>query len=388
MLKKVFCHYMKNKRIIIGFDANPAAQQNLTGIGAYTQRLMYALAKENENIEFVGYYFDFLGKKNPKNLPQAKNISYKRVILYPGKIVNLLRRLGIDLPVELFLKTKCDYLLFPNYLSSPSLFKSKTIPVVHDLTHLYYPEFMSDKNQNDLKRFLPKTLSRSSSLITVSESTKKDVIKEYGYEKPILVTPIPYKKNTNVEIINKPELIKKYGCKENYILFVGTLEPRKNIIKLLEAFEQSDWLNKDFSLVLCGGTDWKFEEVVKKIEKLKQKGLSIVHTGFVEARMRDSLYAHCSVFVSPSHYEGFGMPLLEALSYNRPLAVSDIPIFHEVAENSAIYFDQNSSGSIAEGIHKALTVKTSSKPTYLKLNWEIIAKGFFEFINNKILRSK
>jgi glycosyltransferase involved in cell wall biosynthesis len=370
---------MKNK---IGFDANPVAQANLTGIGAYTKRLIESLASEGKNdIELIGYYFDFLGRKKVPNLPVADNITYKRVVFYPGKLVNLLRRLGIDLPVELFLKTKCDYLLFSNYLSSPSIFKTKIIPVVHDLTHVYFPEFMSPQNQKDIFNHLPKTLERSAALITVSETTKNNVKEVYAYEKPVLVTPIPYQKES-AELIEKNKLLSKYACKEDFILFVGTLEPRKNIINLLNAYEQSAELNSKYSLVLCGGTDWKFEEIIKKIDELKEKGLSVIKTGYVSKAERDSFYSYCTVFVQPSHYEGFGMPIIEALSYNKPIAVSDIPIFHEVAEDSAVYFDQNSPSSIADGIKGALTNKHPIKvPSYSNLSWNQIAKDTINFIS-------
>ena len=371
-----------NKPIKIVFDANPLAQTNLTGIGAYEKRLIESLSGESgERIKLIGYYYDFLGKRDKTNLPKAKNIEYKKIIFYPGSVVNLLRRFGIKIPLEFLAKSKADIGLFPNYLSHPSILGAKIIPVVHDLTHELYPQFMSPKNQADLHRFLPKTLSRSSALITISENTKKDIIKLYGYKKEILVTPIPFENKDTTDFYTKEFLKNKYGFKRDFVLFVGTLEPRKNIIKLVDAFCKHTQLSNNYTLILCGGIDWKFDKIIKKISEVQAKGYSVVYTGFVDNKTRNSLYKHCNCVVMPSIYEGFGMPILEALSFDKPIAISDIPVFHEVAEGSAYYFNKESLDSIGNTIWDAVkSNKKPVKPSYFKIKWTEIAKEVFELL--------
>ena len=369
-----------NKPLKLVFDANPLAQSNLTGIGSYEKRLIESLSKEEgERIKLIGYYYDFLGKRTKTNLPKAKNIKYKRIIIYPGSIVNLLRRFGIDIPLEFFTKSKADIALFPNYLSHPSIFGTKIIPIVYDMTHELYPQSMSPKNQKDLHRFLPKTLNRSSALITISENTKKDIVNLYDYKKEILVTPIPFENNNTTDLYTEEYLENKYEFKKDYILFVGTLEPRKNIINLVDAFCKHVQLASQYTLILCGGVDWKFDQIVKKISDAQSEGYSVISTGFVDNKTRDSFYKYCSGVVMPSIYEVFVMPILEALSYDKPIILSDIPVFHEVAENSALYFDNNSLDSIGNTIWQALQAKKIlDKPSYSKIKWSTISKNVFE----------
>ena len=121
----------------------------------------------------------------------------------------------------------------------------------------------------------------------------------------------------------------------------------------MKAFESNVALTEDYSLVLCGKLDWKYEDTLKKYNDLIEKGLSVISTGFVDESTKNTLYENCAVFVLPSHYEGFGMPIVEAAYFNAPLALSDIPVFREVAGSSAQYFDPNDSLDIAEKILKA-----------------------------------
>lgn len=343
---------MKNNKLTILFDANPIANKNKTGIGIYSTELLRSLAEVgDESVHIYAYYFNFLGRKRIQ-MPAASNITYKKVVLYPGALVNLLRRLGIELPVEFFTKKAGDFVIFPNYLTHPSLFGAKIIPIVHDLTHVLFPQYMSAKNQADLEKFVPKSLARSKVLITISKSTKNDILKTYKYDKPILITPIPFNKYSG-DFFTLDKLMTKYKIKKDYILFVGTLEPRKNLMILLKAFEINNELSKKFSLVLCGGVDWKYEETLNKIVQLVEKGISIATTGYVDEKTKNSLYKNCAVFTMPSQYEGFGMPIIEASEYKAPLALSDIPVFHEVAGSSAIYFNQNSAGDIAAALLSA-----------------------------------
>ncbi len=375
---------MKRKKIL--FDANPLVA-NKTGVGMYTERLVSALSK-NKDIEMIGYYYNFLGKKHPV-LPEAKNITYKQMKLVPGKVVNALRRLGIDMPVELLAKNEADIALYPNFLAQPSLYGAKSYAVLHDLSFITHPEYASDRNRKDLERFVPKTLKRCAGIITVSEVSKKTIVDTYRYPaRNILVTPIPPEAKYEISRTESRKIIENFGISKPYVLFLGTLEPRKNLIGLLEAYESSAELNKNYCLVLAGGMDWKFEPIKQKITAMQQAGLGVIHCGYVSLAERAALYQEASVFTLPSHEEGFGMPILEAMQCNTPVAVSDIAVFHEVAGDAAVYFDQNSPSSIANTLVKILadkklqlSLQKKSEKILVKNNWDSVAKSVIDFIS-------
>ena len=371
---------MKNRKLVIAFDANPITQSNITGIGEYEKRLVEALSKySNSNVQLIGYYYNFFGRKKSIDLPRLRNVTYKAIKLYPGGLVNALRRLGLEVPVEFLIKSRCDVALFPNYLTQPSLFGAQIVVFVHDLTYVLYPDFMADKNQKDLARYVPKSLSRSKSLITISKSTESQIIEEYAYDKEILVTPIPYTIKNSSTRITIDEVQKKYPIKNNYVLSVGTIEPRKNIIGLIDGFSSNDELKNKFSLVLCGKKGWKSDKIFERIALAKKEGISIIITGYVSDDVKKCLYENCAAVVLPSFYEGFGMPILEALAYKKPLALSDIKVFHEVAGDAGYYFALNSSKSMSDIILKATRSRTNKNNSpYSKITWEDIANKLLQ----------
>lgn len=378
---------MKN-RIKVVFDANPLAVPNKTGVGMYTNGLITNLGKYHpDDLQLVGYYYDFLGRKHPV-LPKAPNITYKPIHLYPGKFVNLLRRFGIEIPVEFLAKTRADICLFPNFLSQPSIFKTPLIPVVHDLSFIDLPKYSSDRNRKDLIKHLPKTLGRSARVITVSDVSKNIIAKKLKFaNEKILVTHIPPGPKEKISANELSRVKNKFKINKPYLLFVGTLEPRKNLINLLKAYETSKTLNSEYALVIAGGIDWKFDEILNKIEGLKRNGLVIIHTGYLKTKERNALYTGASVFVLPSHYEGFGMPILEAMSYSIPACISDIPVFHEVAGNAAVYFNKDDPEDIALKITNCLYEPARNKliarehQQLKKYSWEKVVNKVFEAFN-------
>jgi len=372
---------MKNKKITILFDANPIASSQKTGIGVYSENLLKSISDNaGDKVKIVAFYFDFLGRKKNLSMPIAENIEYRRILIYPGAVINLMRRIGLSVPVELLTKCRGGFAIYSNYLSYSSIFKTKNISVVHDLTHEFYPEFMSLKNQQDLKKLLPASIKKSALLITISGQTKKDLLKIYGYKGEILVTPIPLSLDTS-KCDDITKVRKKYAIKNKFVLFVGTLEPRKNLVALMKAFESNAELAQDYSLVMCGKLDWKYEDTLKKYNELLRKGLSVISTGFVDEPTKNTLYENCAVFVLPSHYEGFGMPIVEAAHFNAPLALSDIPVFREVAGLNAQYFDPNDSLDIAEKILKAVhSARKKYTLPYASVSWDEIGEKVLEKI--------
>lgn len=374
---------MKGKKIKVLFDANPMVSGQKSGIGYYVFQLIEALSKNYpEEIELVGHYFNFLGRKNP-DLPLSPNISYKSSKLLPGKILSITRRLGFQLPFELFVKTGGDIALFPNYVSLPTLQNIKKVIAIHDLCFEDFPQYIQKPNRNFLKRFVPKSVKSASLVITISESTKLAIQKHYAAKSDsILITPIPPAKLFD----GKTARPKNFDLPERFILFVSTLEPRKNYEALARAYSLLPQKIKDaYGLVLAGGYGWEFEESLSQISQLREEGNSITVTGYVDEPTRACLYKNASLFVMPSHYEGFGIPVLEAMSYDLPVAASDIPVFREVAGQAAAYFDKDDPTDIAKTIEKILidkafrsSLKTKAQSQLKKYDWDSVAADVME----------
>jgi glycosyltransferase involved in cell wall biosynthesis len=352
---------MKKTKLHILFDANPL-QGNRTGIGHYTARLIQNIAEQYPDIHLTGYYYNFLGRKLPPISPAASNITYRPILLLPGPLVNILRRkLHVELPIELLTFTRADFVLYPNFLGHPSLFRSPSAPVIHDLTFRDHPTSGSDKNIRDLQKFVPKVIKRSSFIITVSEFSKHRIAEEYNIpEESIVTTFIPPTEVLRIDKKKQVQILQNKGIIKPYVFFLGTMEPRKNISALLEAYTYLPIkLRKAYSLVLAGKIDWKYQETLAKIQQLQADGSDIHYLGYVDDDMQASLYQGAALFVLPSLYEGFGMQIAEALSYGLACAVSDIPVFHEVGGSAVSYFDHRNPHDIAGVMERSLAANTS-----------------------------
>lgn len=334
------------------FDANPVAQNNKSGVGYFNQMLIAALSKACSKDVFVGHYFNFLGQKKPLFLPKANNISYIQSTLVPTKLINLARRYGIQFPFELFSKQTADFTIFTSFVAAPTLTKTKKISLIYDLSFIDCPEFVSDKLTRHLTKWVPYTLKKSDLIIVNCKFVKSRIIEYYGYpSNKIVIAPIPPAEHS------KPDysILSKHKLGKSYILFVGTIEPRKNIINLVEGYSRIEpLLRKKYPLVLAGGKGWKDSESLRLIEKMQKDGVEIIQTGYISDGEKAALYEHASVCIQPSVYEGFGMPILEAMSYNKPVVCSDLEVFHEVAADSAMYFDANKSNAITMCLTKVI----------------------------------
>ncbi len=342
---------MKNKPLKILFDAGPLVNGSKSGVGYYTYRVLDNLAaKYPDELEFRVHYFNFLGRRKNLELPRHPNITYVESRILPGKILNMLRRIGLQLPLELFFKSRGDVAVFPNFVSLPSIFRIPTFVAVHDLCYIDVPEFVAEQNRRFLTKFVPRSVKAAARVITISESTKRAIQKHYTTpDSKFVLTPIPPAAAHPVKP-QRPE-----GLAGKFILFVSTLEPRKNVIGLVKGYEALPKKIRDtYALVLAGGMGWYMEQDIAYIQALQEKGYRIILSGYISDAEKEWLYNNATLFVMPSHYEGFGMPILEAMQHQLPTALSDIDVFHEVAGDASLYFDKESPASIARILEMAL----------------------------------
>lgn len=327
-----------------------------TGVGYYTHQLIASLAAQPDSpLEMTGYYYDFLSH-NHKVPPPLPNVQYKQIRLIPGKLLSVCRRLQFQPPLEAFVRHKADVTLFTNYVSLPSFTRNKSALVIYDLSFLDHPEYLQEVNLRYLQHFCPPSIRAADVIITISEFTRQRILHHFpDIKADIVITPIPPDMPPSPGPLGSR--LTQLGIRPGgYILYLGTIEPRKNIQNLVKAYAALPASVRDaYSLVIAGGRGWKDEAILAEIKRQQERGLSVVMPGYITEEEKNALYANSSCFVLPSHYEGFGMPILEAMQYDIPVLVSDIPVFHEVAQDAAVYFNKDSPEDIASKITALLT---------------------------------
>jgi len=381
-----------SKRIKILFDAGPLVNGNKTGVGRTTEGLILALANEYpDDIELVGHYFDFLGSKKDIEVPHAPNLRYRRTVLVPGRILNMLRRLRVWIPFEFLVKEKGDFHLFPGFIGWPSLFGTPSAPFVHDITYIDYPKYVNGPAQFDLQTIMPRTVKRSAFIITNSESSKAGLNRVYHLTKPVLVEHIP---PVNASIISDKEAterVKKMNVQEPFLLCFGTIEPRKNLVGLLKAYTVlKPEIRNTYALVLGGGKGWHDTEILQTLKELKEQGANIIQTGYVSDEDRAALFIETTLYLLPSYYEGFGMQLLEAMTYKTPMLVSDIPVLREIGADAAFYIG-TSPEEIAKGITELVeddarrkSIIPAGQKRLKDFSWPKVAREVFAQIQKEV----
>lgn len=337
---------MSNNPRDIFFDANPLVKSNKSGVGYFTERLVRALSTTfPSDVRMHGHYFNFGNKYNAQVLPAGENIDYTSSKLLPERAVNLLRRAGVNLPLSVFYRGPIDIAIFPNFVSMPANKRIFSVVFVHDLSFVDHPEYVSSRNGSFLRKAVPRSIKRADLVVTISEFTKARIHERYQTPlEKIYVMYIP-----PVKTVKSDETILKRHKLNKYLLFVGNLEPRKNIAGLLRGYANlPESIKKDIPLVLVGGKGWKDEEIMTLLDKLLVEGNNIIVTGYVSDEEKAALYSNATICIMPSNYEGFGMPILEAMQYSKPVICSDIDVFHEVAGNSARYFDKDNPQSLTD----------------------------------------
>lgn len=241
-------------------------------------------------------------------------------------------------------------------------FVSKNIKIVthiHDISFLAYPEFIKKSDLFFLKNLIPGSIRRADKVIAVSEFTKNEIIKYYKTDPGKI--EVVY--NAVGEDFLKSdysgselfEIRKKYNLPEEFILYIGTLQPRKNIPILIQSFARIKEKIPEVKLVLAGNRNaHNFDDDIdNKIEELKISG-SIIFPGFVDEEDKSALFQLAKAFVFPSLYEGFGIPILEAFASRVPVLTSDIPVHNEIIQNAAVFFDPESLDDLSEKLYNSL----------------------------------
>ena len=343
----------------IRIEVSTLASTNQSGVPSYTRLLTNSLSMNKESTVY-GHFFNFLHRQPDPRLDKS-HISVERNSAIPLRIYAKLQSFGVAPAFDIFLP-KTDLVIFPNFATWPSMKSRLKATVIHDLTYLYYPEVVEEKNLAHLRRVVPRSIKEADFIITVSESVKAEIVKEFHLDpERCVVTEIPpaaefHQKSTN-------EVHEKYGIPtKKYIYFIGNLEPRKNLSTLLEAYLQlPEEVRSEYSLILAGSKGWKNESLQEALREAEESGENVRHIGFIDQADSPALYQNANLFVMPSLYEGFGIPILEAMASSCPVVASDIPVLREVGGDAAVYADPNNPTSFKIKIIEQLNLKVTEE---------------------------
>jgi glycosyltransferase involved in cell wall biosynthesis len=311
----------------VRIEAGPIATPNPSGVGRYAQLLVNALG-ETKDVSLKAMYFNFLNRQPDPTLPDTatreKNPLIPLRVYAKAQSHHLAPAFDVLLP-------KVDLTIFTNFATWPTIKSRLRATVVHDLTYIHYPETVEAGNLAHLRRVVPRTVQDSDIIITISEAVKNELMQTLSVpEDKIILTPIPpadiYFKAPNSDVRTKYAIPTK-----EYILFLGTMEPRKDADTLISAYLLlPKSVRRSTSLILAGGKGWGTEKTQKRLAALQAKGENVRHIGYIDQDDAPSLYRSAALYVMPSLYEGFGMPILEAMASKTPILASDIPVLKEV----------------------------------------------------------
>lgn len=340
------------RRFTARFDLNPTAEQRLSGVGGYSKRLAEALAT-HPGFQLQGFYFNFRHKR-PQ--PQVQNINYS-TLNFPLKIYAKLASFGLNLPFDLMMPP-VDVTFFPNFVTWQTVNSKLRVTTVHDLTFVYFPELVEAKNLAHLRRVVPRSLRQADLILTVSQAVKHEIIKEFNINPDkILALPIPVSDRfRNFDPHKTTAQLPDDLINQKYISFVGNFEPRKNLSTLVQAYLQlPTQIRQRYKLVIAGSQSWSNQQAQDLIDQANQSQPTIFQlTGLSDEEIVNLLF-HSSLHILPSLYEGFGMPIVEAMTVDTPVIAADIPVLHESSGEAALYFDPHSSQDLAKQITTVLS---------------------------------
>lgn len=346
----------------IGIDANEANVEKKVGISEYVYELLlklYPLASSSDN--FIIYL-----KDQPIGFPKTSAYwTYK--IFGPKKLWT-----QFALPLKLFTHRKKPDIFFSPAHYAPRISPVPTVISIMDLAFFHFPDYFTKKDLTQLHRWTSYSIKQAKAIITISEASKNDIISLYhiNKEKIHVVYPgIKEVKSLDPHIYSMEELQSRYNISKNYLLFVGTLQPRKNIARLIEAFSKvvaNEGVSTELQLVVVGKKGWKYEEILNAPRKFGVED-RVKFLDFVDDSNLVLLYKNAQIFVWPSLYEGFGLPILEAMQNNCPVITSNISSMPEAGGDAALYVDPMDVDDIAKKIQKVLSDK--------KLRLHMIEKG-------------
>lgn len=330
---------------VIGIDASRAARARRTGTETYALELIKALAALDSSLR-LRLYTPHLPQH--ADWPRAPHIEI-RVIPWPRLWTHL--RLSAELrlhpPDVLFVPAH----VLPFYCPVPA------VVTVHDLGYCYYPEAHRPFDRWYLDWTTRRHCRLARAIIADSVATKQDLVNFYQAD-PDRIRVIYLGRDERLARVSDPQVVAqtkiRYGLEGDYLLYIGTLQPRKNLVRLVEAFHLAARNLPGLKLIIAGQRGWLYNDLLARVQQL---GLAkrVIFTGYIDDADKPALLSGALAYVFPSLYEGFGLPVLEAMACGTPVLTSNVSSLPEVAGDAALLVDPHDAPAIADGLTQLIT---------------------------------
>lgn len=343
--------------LIISFEASPLVNNVKTGIGYCESGQVTEISKAHSGTDRIKFEF-FSLRNHDRKLARIEpylmdncEINMSRFSGFVYKAVSTF----IPLPYSWFFGKGSDITHFFNYIVPPFVHGKKVV-TIHDMVYKAFPETMNSKTRILLNLAMNKSMKRADVVVTDSEFSRSEIIKYFPqYRDKVEVVPCGvdcdmFKPVQDRSIIEKVKA--NHNIKGKYFLYLGTLEPRKNLTRLVKAYEILSRRKEDCPLlVLAGGKGWLYDEIFEEVNK-SGLGDKVIFTQYIPGEEICPLMNGAEAFVFPSLYEGFGMPPLEAMACGTPVIVSGSASLPEVVGDCGLIVDAYSEESIADAMGK------------------------------------
>jgi glycosyltransferase involved in cell wall biosynthesis len=365
--------------MIIGYDASKLDYAHKTGTEHYATILLQHLLKIDTRNQYRLY------TRQPLDLSTFAAANIEQQVIASRR---LWTQWGLATHV---MRQPPDVLFIPAHtmpiLHRPSL---KCVVTIHDLGYEYLPQYHQFPHKLYLNRTTEFAAKFATHLIAVSNFTKQDLIQKLHVPEDkvtVVYEGVDLIKNRRPTSQKIKEVQQKYGLSEDYILFVGTIQPRKNLVALIEAFARILPQHKGVQLVLAGGNGWLSEPIFQAPQRLGIED-KVIFTGYVDESDKPALYAGAKLTALVSLFEGFGLPMLESMACGTPVISASTSSLPEVVGDAGILVDPTSVEDIAQGLYQGLSdTKLVQKlidqgyEQVKKFSWDSAAKGTLDVFN-------
>lgn len=335
----------------IGIEYTSAVTQG-AGIGRLTRGLVHAVERLDRRNDY-----QLVVARHERNAtigPLATNFEVREIPFRERALAIMWHRLGLPISVERF-TGPLDLFHATNFVLPP-LRGARGIVTIHDLSYLLYPDAAAKTLVTYLNKVVPRSVARAEMIIADSESTRRDIVEHLGIPDDrvrVVYGGVDERFHRDDDAHRRSEVALRYGIDLPAILAVGTLQPRKNLARLIDAYVLLREQGLSHTLYIAGASGWLYSDIFRTIEDLGLQPF-VKFLGYVRDEDLPTLYSLADVFVYPSLYEGFGLPILEAMGCGTPVVCSDVSSIPEVAGEAAAYCDPLDVNSIAGAIDRVL----------------------------------
>lgn len=334
----------RERRLRIGVDIRPFYEP-LTGVGWYLYFLLHEFAKRDD-VELVLFGDARVTDEGPvlhADLPA--NAELLAFDLRGRPKSRLARGMTAAAYVAWMELAGVDVVFGANYFLPRlhSAIARRRVITIHDLTYKRFPELLQKETLDNLERQMKREIAQADAIVCVSESTRRDLLHFYDVD--------PSRAFAILSGIAPPrDYAPMEGLPKRYILFVSTIEPRKNLGVLLDAYDRVRAANPEVALVVVGKVGWKSESLVPRLGRP-----GVIHLDYLDPARLGSVYRDATAFVMPSIYEGFGFPLLEAMTHGVPSIAANSSSLPEIGGDAALYFEPSDASGLASQLTRILT---------------------------------